>query len=107
MYPKTDAPKLLFDPHCYCLLSPKIDLNPKLKPRLNPKTEQAFLAGLPGNEAAQVARSLEKHDRILAGKATVEEVYNEGKDELYQWRRVRISWCLRRLSIWSPHITPC
>ena len=29
-----------------------------------------------------------RSDRILAGKATLEEVYNEGKDELYQWKRV-------------------
>jgi len=36
-----------------------------------------------------VAGSIDKRDRILAGKATVEEVYNEGKDApLYQWRRV-------------------
>ena len=27
-------------------------------------------------------------DRILAGKATIEQVYNEGKDELYQWKKV-------------------
>jgi len=43
---------------------------------------------LPDNEARQVAGSIDKRDRILAGKATVEEVYNEGKDELYKWRRV-------------------
>ena len=56
--------------------------------RDSPKAEQAFLAGLPGNEAAQVAGSIDQRDRILAGKASIEEVYNEGKDELYKWRRV-------------------
>ena len=35
-----------------------------------------------------MAGSIEKRDRILAGKATIEAVYNEGKDALYQWRRV-------------------
>ena len=35
-----------------------------------------------------MAGSIDKRDRILAGKATLEEVYNEGKDELYQWKRV-------------------
>ena len=88
VYPKADAPKPPFHPHCYCLLSPKIDLNPKLKPRFNPNAGQAFLASLPGNEARQVAGSIDKRDRILAGKATIEEVYNEGKDALYQWKRV-------------------
>ena len=70
------------------MLSPKIDLPPKLKPNFNPKAERAFLASLPANEARQVAGSIEKRDRILAGKATLEEVYNEGKDELYKWKRV-------------------
>lgn len=32
--------------------------------------------------------SIDKRDRILVGKATIEEVYNEGKDALYQWRKV-------------------
>ena len=50
--------------------------------------KRAFLAVLPGNEARQVAGSIDKRDRILAGKATIEEVYNEGKDALYQWKRV-------------------
>ena len=88
VYPKADAPKPPFHPHCYCLLSPKIDLNPKLKPRFNPNAGQAFLASLPSNEARQVAGSIDKRDRILAGKATIKEVYNEGKDALYQWKRV-------------------
>ena len=88
VYPKANAPKPPFHPHCFCLLSPKIDLSPKLKPKFNPKAERLFLASLPPNEARQVAGSIDKRDRILAGKATLEEVYNEGKDELYQWKRV-------------------
>jgi len=88
VYPKADAPKPPFHPHCFCLLSPMIALSPKLKPHFNPDAERAFLASLPGNEARQVAGSIDKRDRILAGKATIEEVYNEGKDELYQWKRV-------------------
>ena len=35
-----------------------------------------------------MAGSIDKRDRILAGKTTIEEVYNEGKDALYQWKRV-------------------
>jgi hypothetical protein len=83
---RADAPKPPFHPHCYCLLSPVINLiNPK--PKFNPKAERKFLNALPANEARQVAGSMEKRDRILAGKATMEEVYNEGKDELYRWKR--------------------
>jgi hypothetical protein len=52
------------------------------------QTQAAFLAGLPGNGAQQVAGSIDKRDRILAGRASIEEVYNEGKDELYKWKRV-------------------
>jgi hypothetical protein len=88
VYPKADAPKPPFHPHCYCVVSPKIDLSPKLKPRFNPNAERAFMAGLPFNEARQVAGSIDKRERILAGKATVEEVYNEGKDDLYKWKSV-------------------
>ncbi len=35
-----------------------------------------------------MAGSIDKRDRILAGKATIEEVYHESKDALYQWRKV-------------------
>ncbi|RUQ40029.1 MAG: hypothetical protein EKK69_07025 [Candidatus Competibacteraceae bacterium] len=69
------------------MLSPIINLmNPK--PKFNPKAERAFLASLSPHEARQVAGSIDKRDRILAGKASIEEVYNEGKDPLYQWKRV-------------------
>ena len=43
---------------------------------------------MPGNEARQVAGSIDKRDQILAGKSTVEEVYNGDKDALYQWMRM-------------------
>jgi len=88
VYPKADAPQPPFYPHCYCVVSPKIDLNPKLRPRFNPDAERVFLASLPLDKARQVAGSIDKRDRILAGKATIEEVYNAGKDELYKWKRV-------------------
>jgi hypothetical protein len=71
-----------------CVLSPVVNLSPKFKPRFNPNAERAFLAGLPFNEARQVAGSINKRGRILAGKTSIEEVYNGGKDELYKWRRV-------------------
>lgn len=37
---------------------------------------------------AASGREYRQRDRILTGKAGIEEVYNEGKDELYKWRRM-------------------
>ncbi len=87
VYPKADAPKPPFHPHCYCLLSPMIALrNPK--PKFNPKAERAFLAKLPPKEARDVAGSWEKRRRILEDGESMESIYNAGKDELYQWKRI-------------------
>lgn len=98
VYPKADAPKPPFHPHCYCLLSPRIDLiNPK--PKFNPKAERAFLQTLPTEEAAQVTGSFEKRRRILENQETPETIYNEGEDPLYQWKRVgEVATNLRTIS---------
>jgi hypothetical protein len=87
VYPKAEAPKPPFHPHCYCQTAPRIDLiNPK--PKFNPNAERTFLRTLPAKEAAQVAGSFEKRRRILEDKESLEGIYNEGKDEMYQWRRM-------------------
>jgi len=87
VYPKAEAPKPPFHPHCYCLTAPRIDLiNPK--PKFNPNAERTFLRTLPAKEAAQVAGSFEKRRCILEDKESLEGIYNEGKDELYKWRRM-------------------
>lgn len=87
IFPKADAPKPPLHPHCLCTISVKIDLiNPK--PKFNPNAERTFLRTLPAKEAAQVAGSFEKRRRILEDKETLEGIYNEGKDELYRWKRV-------------------
>jgi len=88
VYPKADAPKPPFHPHCYCLLSPMIALSPKLKPHFNPDAERAFLQSLPAKEARDVAGSWEKRRRILEDGESMEGIYNQGKDDLYKWRRV-------------------
>ena len=61
-------------------------LNPK--PKFNPNAERTFFRTLPAKEAAQVAGSVEKKRRILEDNESIETIYNEGKDELYKWRRV-------------------
>lgn len=88
IYPKADAPKPPFHPHCYCLMAPRIDLFPKTPPSFNPKAEAAYLRSLPVAEARQVAGSAEKLTQALQGQATLEEIYNQGTDPLYQWQRL-------------------
>ena len=73
--------------NCYCLTAARIDLiHPK--PRFNPKAERAFLSSLPAKEAAQVAGSYAKLQQVLKGGETLKNIYNTGKDPLYQWKRV-------------------
>jgi hypothetical protein len=88
VYPKAEAPKPPFHPHCLCLTAARIDLFPKQPPRFNPEAERDFLAKLPPHEARQVAGSREKLERALKGDATLEDIYNEGKDPLYRWQRM-------------------
>ncbi len=80
-------PKPSFHSHCYCLTASRMDLI-HLKPKFNPKVEQAFLESLPKNKAREVAGSWEKRRRILVDEETLETIYNEGKDPLYRWKRV-------------------
>lgn len=88
VYPKADAPKPPAHPFCLCVVSPRIDLDPKTPPRFNPKAERTFLASLPAQEAARVAGSYAKRLRVLDGGGTLEAIYNEGKDDLYKWKRL-------------------
>ena len=88
VYPKADAPLPPFHPHCYCLMAPRIDLDPKTPPRFDPNAERKFLAALPPDEARRVAGSREKRRRALEDGEALEAIYNEGKDDLYQWKRL-------------------
>ena len=86
IYPKTQAPQPQAQPHCLCDLSPIIDLI-RPNPKFNPNAERAFLESLPAKEARAVAGSFAKLERAKAGES-LEAIYNEGKDELYRWKRV-------------------
>lgn len=87
VFPKAVAPRPPLHPFCLCVLSPLVDLDPKLKPKFNPKAERAYLAGLPPEQAARVAGSRDRLQRALDGE-TLESLYNAGRDDLYQWKRV-------------------
>lgn len=88
VYPKTDAPKPPAHPFCRCLLAPRVDLVPAQPPRFDPTAERRFLAKLDPKEARDVAGSWEKRRRVLEDGATLEDLYNAGKDELYRWKRL-------------------
>lgn len=87
VYPKAEAPKPPFHPHCFCLTAPMMALlSPQ--PKFNPHAERTFLRALPAKEAMQVAGSSAKLQRVLKGGDSLEAIYNEGKDPLYQWKRL-------------------
>jgi predicted transcriptional regulator len=88
VYPKLQAPKPPFHPHCYCLCSPKIDLDPALHPKERPGAERAYLRSLPTKEGRDIAGSYEKRRRVLEDGDSLETIYNEGKDPLYKWKRL-------------------
>lgn len=88
VYPKLQAPKPPFHPHCYCLCSPKIDLDPALQPKERPGAERAYLRELSTKEGRDVAGSYEKRRRVLEDGKTLEAIYNEGKDDLYKWKKL-------------------
>lgn len=88
VYPKAEAPKPPFHSFCRCICTPKIDIYPAKPPRFNPKAERAFLAKLPPREARDVAGSWAKLERATKGGESLEAIYNEGKDDLYKWKRV-------------------
>lgn len=88
VYPKAEAPKPPFHSFCRCICTPKIDIYPAKPPRFNPKAERAFLAKLPPREARDVAGSWAKLERATKGGESLEAIYNEGKDDLYKWKRI-------------------
>lgn len=87
VYPKAEAPKPPFHPFCGCRVVPRLSVRPQQPPKFNPKAERAFLNALPAKDARAIAGSVEKLARAKAGES-LEAIYNEGKDELYRWKRV-------------------
>ena len=87
IYPKAAAPLPPLHPFCRCVLSPIVNLPATTKPRYNPNAERAFLAKMAPEAAARVAGSRDRLQRVLDGE-TLETIYNEGKDALYQWTQV-------------------
>jgi len=87
VYPKNQSPIPPFHPHCFCLCSPRVDIQSNAKQKINQKSERIFLSSLPINEARRIAGSYEKLNRAISGES-IESIANEGKDELYHIRKL-------------------
>ncbi len=88
IFPKAEAPKPPLHPFCICRVTPKIDIFPDKSPKERAGAERAYLRSLPAKDARDIAGSWEKRRRVLEDGESLEEIYNEGKDPLYQWKRV-------------------
>lgn len=86
VYPKRIAPVAPAHPFCRCVLSPRLDLTGR-RGREVPGADQAFFRGLGLGEAARVAGSREKLDRVMSGADAV-AVHNERIDPAYKVRTV-------------------
>ena len=87
IYPKAAAPLPPYHPFCKCMISTVINIPASTKPRYKAKAQWTFLTQMPPEEAARVAGSRERLQRALDGE-TLETIYNEGKDALYQVQQV-------------------
>lgn len=84
-YPKAHAPKPPYHPHCWCRLRSRPDLNADAA-RVQPGAAQAFLRGMPPDEAARVLGSKQRLARALAGVDPV-AIADEGVAAQYRTRR--------------------
>ena len=86
VYPKRMAPVAPAHPFCRCVLSPRLDLTGR-RGREVSGADQAYFRDLGLGEAARVAGSREKLDRVMAGADAV-AVHNERIDPAYRVRTV-------------------
>lgn len=85
-YPKEKAPKPVYHPFCRCRLRSRPSLTAAMA-REKPGGEAAYLRSLPINEAAKIAGSRTRLQRILNGEK-FDEVVNAGRDALYRLERL-------------------
>lgn len=91
LYPKEKAPKPPFHPWCRCRWVSKRLLSAD-KAKENPSAERAFLRDIAHQDgvskAARVIGSKNKLLRVLNGKSTVEEVFNQYRPAPYKLGRM-------------------
>jgi len=83
VYPKAQAPRPPFHPHCMCVVSPRLDISPRAQYRERPDAEQAYLTGLDESDAARVAGSRDKLAEALTG-TRVTDIWNRSTDPNYR-----------------------
>lgn len=88
VFPKAAAPKPPYILMCLCRLTDAVVIDPKRQPKELSGVERAYLRNLPAKDARDIAGSWEKRRRVLKDGEPLEDIYNEGKDPLYQWRRM-------------------
>lgn len=74
-YPKAAAPVPSPHPFCRCILAPKLTMSAD-RARFNPDADQAFFRGMTLKEAARIAGSRAKAQRVLDGESMI-DVWNE------------------------------
>lgn len=87
VYPKAQAPRPPFHPHCRCVMSPRLDLTGRKARQEDPNADAYFLDRIGETTAARVMGSKAKRDQVLAG-TSAESVYNASIDPLYRVRTV-------------------
>lgn len=87
IYPKAQAPLPPSHPHCFCLLTPVIDLPPNAKARERDRAELGWLSRQSAQDQALIMGSRDKAQRALDGEP-IEGILNEGVPEPYRLKRV-------------------
>lgn len=85
-YPKGFAPVPPAHPHCFCRVRPRRTISAAMASEL-PGGVAAYLRRLPVEDAARIAGSRERLQRIMDGE-TLDDVLNAGKDRAYHLRRL-------------------
>lgn len=85
-YPRGLAPVPPAHPHCFCRVRPRRTISAAMAREL-PGGVAAYLRRLPVEDAARIAGSRERLQRILDGE-TLDDVLNAGKDRAYHLRRL-------------------
>jgi hypothetical protein len=82
IYPKAQAPKPPYHPHCRCVVSPRLDLTGRTAQERDPQGDAYFLNRLNQSVAGRVMGSRAKAESVLRG-VTPESIANAGRDPAY------------------------
>lgn len=87
IYPKAQAPLPPSHPHCFCTLTPVVDLPPNAKARERENSELGWLSRQSASDQALIMGSRAKAQRAIDGES-IEGILNEGVPEAYRLTNV-------------------